>query len=424
MITFSVSHQILTRTDTDKVIADSRNYVKAMFSLDEEWQGLTVTAVFQNGNVTRALYNVTADTAVIVPWEVLHSGNMHVYLEGYDGELRLTTARLDRPVRIYPSGRMPWSVTRNEPSPSLYEQLVAACRELKTMILGKVSAVSDASRVYVTDSDGQPAAIPYSDAVGAAHVVVSTAAGTLASAEPQAGTDAATKNYVDAAVPPHSAADAGKVLAVDSDGESCWSGPKVAMVTGTQNDNIVYGRLQGVETAMNFATSSPTANTIARRDGSGRIKTNTPTAGNDAANKNYVDNKISSLNTLTVSAVADAGRPNTTIRFNDGIQLSYGSIGVSVANAVDLLTLGNGKHLYQLSLSPLTGSTVLFAESFYSVDFCRFSYQDESGNQAISLTGSADTGTLSALSGIFMRSSGTAALPGRLYYTVIGRWKA
>lgn len=424
MITFSVTHQILTRTDTDRVIADSQNHVKAMFTLDEEWQGLTVTAVFQNGNTTRALYNVAADTAVTVPWEVLHPGNMHVYLEGYDGELRLTTARLDRPVRVYPSGRVPWSFTRNEPSPSLYEQLVAACRELKTLILGKVTAVTDASRVYATDSDGQPTALPYSAAAGASHVVLSTAAGTLASAEPVAGSDAATKNYVDAAVPPRSAADAGKVLAVNNAGVPCWDGPKVAMVSGSQYDNVVYGRLQGTETALNFATSSATANTIVRRDGSGRIKTNTPSINTDAANKSYVDNKISALDTLTVSAVSDASHPNTTMRFTDGIQISYGSVGLSVANAADLLTLSNGKHLYQLTLSLSTGNTALFAENFYSVGFCRLSYQDDSDSTALSLTGSAGTGTFSNLSGVFLRSSGTAALPGKLYYTVIGRWKA
>src|SRR5215467_3925971 len=53
------------------------------------------------------------------------------------------------------------------------------------------------------------------------------------------------------------------------------------------------GSLSAADKAkLDAATSSPSASTLALRDGSGRLQVATPSAGNDAANKSYVDGLI------------------------------------------------------------------------------------------------------------------------------------
>ena len=69
MLTFTVEDQEITRTDTEKVIAGSVNYVQAVFTFDEAWSGLTITAYFQIGSIRRAVMDVKSGVAVTVPWE-------------------------------------------------------------------------------------------------------------------------------------------------------------------------------------------------------------------------------------------------------------------------------------------------------------------------------------------------------------------
>ena len=66
---FVVRHQIITRADTEKVVRDSQNYLRAVFSFSEDWHG-TKTAVFKS---KAGAYNVLLDedNACLIPWEVL-----------------------------------------------------------------------------------------------------------------------------------------------------------------------------------------------------------------------------------------------------------------------------------------------------------------------------------------------------------------
>ena len=134
MLTFTVEDQEITRTDTEKVIAGSVNYVQAVFTFDEAWSGLTITAYFQIGSIRRAVMDVKSGVAVTVPWEVLRPGNLHVYVEGYDGTVRLTAARMRRPVRIFASGRGHCSEPAGVPSKDVYEQLLDAFQASKELV--------------------------------------------------------------------------------------------------------------------------------------------------------------------------------------------------------------------------------------------------------------------------------------------------
>lgn len=134
MLTFTVKDQEITRTDTEKVIAGSVNYVQAVFTFDEAWNGLTITAYFQIGPIRRAVMDVKSGIAFTVPWEVLRPGNLHVYVEGYDGTVRLTAARMRRPVRIFASGRGHCSEPAGVPSKDVYEQLLDAFQASKELV--------------------------------------------------------------------------------------------------------------------------------------------------------------------------------------------------------------------------------------------------------------------------------------------------
>ena len=51
-ITFKVNGQHIVRTDTNRVVSDSRNYLRASFEFSEEWTGIK-TAIFKSGDIVR-----------------------------------------------------------------------------------------------------------------------------------------------------------------------------------------------------------------------------------------------------------------------------------------------------------------------------------------------------------------------------------
>lgn len=69
IISFSVNKQIVTRTDHEKVVRLSKNYLYAHFEFSDEWTG-EKTAVFKYRNKA---YNMLLDSegTCLVPWEIL-----------------------------------------------------------------------------------------------------------------------------------------------------------------------------------------------------------------------------------------------------------------------------------------------------------------------------------------------------------------
>lgn len=76
IISFEVENQIIKRTDKNRVVADSRNYLYAEFSFTEEWTG-TVTAVFKKDSTSYAAI-INGENKCMVPWEVLGEGRFSV----------------------------------------------------------------------------------------------------------------------------------------------------------------------------------------------------------------------------------------------------------------------------------------------------------------------------------------------------------
>ena len=46
LLSFKITKQIISRTDREKPVADSKNYLRAAFDLPADWEGV-VTAVFK-----------------------------------------------------------------------------------------------------------------------------------------------------------------------------------------------------------------------------------------------------------------------------------------------------------------------------------------------------------------------------------------
>lgn len=112
LLNFNIKNQIIQRCCSERiVVAKSSGHVYAAFELDEDWDGLDVTAIFENERQD-GLYSVpVGKDPVEVPEAVLVTGGLRVSLEGiskghdlYAPEktsVRLTTKRMDVPIRIH-----------------------------------------------------------------------------------------------------------------------------------------------------------------------------------------------------------------------------------------------------------------------------------------------------------------------------------
>ena len=115
-LTFEVENQMIHRTDTNIVVADSKNYLHASFTFSEEWQG-TKTAIFSRG-VDRYCVLLEND-ACLVPWEVIKQGSIGVTV--FCGDLITANTVY---VSVYKSGYGDGKVP-SEPTPSVYQQILS-----------------------------------------------------------------------------------------------------------------------------------------------------------------------------------------------------------------------------------------------------------------------------------------------------------
>lgn len=100
----------LTVVDPCPILADgSKKRVLFRLQPDAEWDGLTITVVFRRvhplGSESRSVVISNRDAAYYIPHEVLHDGWLYIGAAGVasSGSVKLTTAKLDRPIRVYES---------------------------------------------------------------------------------------------------------------------------------------------------------------------------------------------------------------------------------------------------------------------------------------------------------------------------------
>lgn len=128
-VQFTVTNQHIEVKTSAKIVADSRNYLEAVFFfVSPEWENIAKTIVFSTKLGT---YNVILDgDTCMVPPECIIAGEMEVSVFGGD---RITTDVAK--VRVFPSGYRKGE-TPPTPTPDVYAQILD---RLKTIQGGTVS---------------------------------------------------------------------------------------------------------------------------------------------------------------------------------------------------------------------------------------------------------------------------------------------
>lgn len=126
LLSFNVEKQIITRTDTEKVVTNSMNYLYAQFSFSDEWTG-EKTAVFKGKHGT---YNaiLDAENKCLVPWEILTEAMFDVSV--FCGDLITANA-----VKIFTiqSGYEIGDESRI-PTPEIYTQVINKLNEIEAEV--------------------------------------------------------------------------------------------------------------------------------------------------------------------------------------------------------------------------------------------------------------------------------------------------
>ncbi len=119
MLEFEVKNQVIKRKDNFKVVADSRNYLKAHFTFSDEWVG-NITAIFGCGE---EYYGVLLeDNGCNVPWEVIKPCGFSVSVVCGD---RITADCVI--VKVEKSGYVEGK-TPQTPTPDVYEQILSSAK--------------------------------------------------------------------------------------------------------------------------------------------------------------------------------------------------------------------------------------------------------------------------------------------------------
>lgn len=122
------------RLDAEVVAANSVNFLKIKFILDNSWNGTVKTAVFENEGFKSAVIMeegnplYLGDNTCLVPFEVIKSPSFSVSISGISDDKVITT--IPSKIKVYDSG----DINGNPPeeyTPSQYEQLVSIYEETK-----------------------------------------------------------------------------------------------------------------------------------------------------------------------------------------------------------------------------------------------------------------------------------------------------
>ena len=129
MLEFKVTDQTLIRQDNFGVVSDSINYLTAHFDVADSDFGGVITAVFTSLISDVSYELILADNFCVVPWEIIKSRGFKVSLYCDLKNKRITTDCVTVPVKE--SGFVE-SQTPQEPSPSVYEQLITAANSAES----------------------------------------------------------------------------------------------------------------------------------------------------------------------------------------------------------------------------------------------------------------------------------------------------
>lgn len=142
---FKIIKQNIVRTDTENVVADSKNYLTAQFTFTtEEWAGKTKTALFIKGNKPIKML-LDENDCCEVPFEVIRPHMFKVSV--FAGDLiTADSARVDVATSGYAEGQ-----ESEEPTPDIYQQILD---KLDSLQVGEVAPkqVAEAVETYLEEN--------------------------------------------------------------------------------------------------------------------------------------------------------------------------------------------------------------------------------------------------------------------------------
>lgn len=155
LLKFSVRKQVVRLLNYEPiVVAKSKGHVFATFDLDEDWSDLSVTVIFENKN-HREKYAVLLDSEQIkVPHEILVAGSLYVSLEGLgdDGNIRMTTLRMCKPIQVRQSGALT-GILPPDTNPEFWEQVLSRIGNLSKLETENksslVAAINEAAKKVI-----------------------------------------------------------------------------------------------------------------------------------------------------------------------------------------------------------------------------------------------------------------------------------
>ncbi|AWY03826.1 hypothetical protein SEA_NEDARYA_7 [Gordonia phage Nedarya] len=211
----------------------------------------------------------------------------------------------------------------------------------KSYVDTKVAKQTGNTRVYVKDTGGNDSAVAYSSGATAQTMMYRTTGGVTSVGEPTEAAHAATKNYVDTKVAGIVNSAPATLDTLDELAQALGDDPNFATTVSTQiglkrslisTPNAIYATDASGNQIAGVWSVTPDANTVAVRDGSGRLPVASASAGTDAVNKNQLDaglvNKVSGSNNGTPAALT----------LWKGTQAQYDAIATKDANTVYVVT--------------------------------------------------------------------------------------
>ena len=145
IISFDVNNQIISRTDENRVVSKSVNYLIAKFSFSEDWnKNSLITPLFISSDKKAYTPELRTDGRYIdeegccfVPHEALEAeGILLVSVTEYDGDLKKRITANTAVVHVEESGETT-AQTSLAPEPSVYEKLISDYKEIKENALMK-----------------------------------------------------------------------------------------------------------------------------------------------------------------------------------------------------------------------------------------------------------------------------------------------
>lgn len=124
VLNFNINNQIITRTDGEIPVANSRNYLKAKFNFQTaEWDAHEKTAIFRQQYKVRHVL-LDENMECYIPYELLDAGMLSVSV--FAGDLITANSCLVKILRSgYEDGTKP-----DDPTPDIYEQILKKIEEI------------------------------------------------------------------------------------------------------------------------------------------------------------------------------------------------------------------------------------------------------------------------------------------------------